>query len=303
MLRQSLRLLREYEPPGGYFGCFSGGKDSIAIRHLVRMAGVKAHWTYNVTTIDPPEVVRFIREFHPEVHWRHSGRGNFFRRMEEKACIPTRLTRWCCDEYKEQRAPRGSVMLMGIRSEESVAREAWNPVDLHRRTRRQVVLPILDWDSEYLWDFIRGEGLPYPSLYDEGFHRLGCIGCPLVDRRIRLREFARWPGFERRWQLSFQRIWEMKAGSIRPNGQEWFGSACFRDWEEMWRWWNLNLPFPKSELKGDGSHRRLNCFVCNRLITERRHNRVGSLCTMCAGRVLRAGPIHLGAGWRISVRE
>ena len=93
LVDRSLVLLREHEPEGGYYGCFSGGKDSLAIKHLAGMAGVRVSWHYNVTTIDPPELVRYIRREHPEVAWEWPPHGNFFVRMERKG-IPTRRARW-----------------------------------------------------------------------------------------------------------------------------------------------------------------------------------------------------------------
>jgi phosphoadenosine phosphosulfate reductase len=287
----------------GYYGCFSGGKDSVVIKHLAEMARVKIHWVYNHTTIDPPELVRFIKEHHPDVEWRKPRHGNFFLRMEEKAHIPTRRARWCCDEYKEQRTPKDSTLLMGIRAEESAARKEWNEVDVHQRTNRSVVLPILHWSSELLWEFIYAEGIPYCSLYDEGFTRLGCVGCPLASRRARAREFERWPGFERRWKLSFQRIWAKRAGTLQNNGREWFGSACFVDWEVMWDWWNLNLYFPGEDEFGDPEKAHLSCFVCERNIPDKRFSRMGRICRLCAGRIHHTGPIHFGHGWRVEEVE
>ena len=53
----------------GFYLAFSGGKDSCAVKTLCNMAGVKYDAHYNVTTIDPPELVYFIREHHPDVRF------------------------------------------------------------------------------------------------------------------------------------------------------------------------------------------------------------------------------------------
>ena len=115
-LVESIECLRANAPADGrpYYGCFSGGKDSVALKHVARMAGVAVDWHYNVTTIDPPELVRFIQRAHPDVKWLRSPHGPFFRRAAEVKGFPTRRTRWCCAEYKEcHTAPPGAADAYG----------------------------------------------------------------------------------------------------------------------------------------------------------------------------------------------
>ena len=59
--------LRAFEPEEGYYIAFSGGKDSQCIYHLAVEAGVKFDAHYNLTTVDPPELVRFIKDNYPNV--------------------------------------------------------------------------------------------------------------------------------------------------------------------------------------------------------------------------------------------
>lgn len=245
LVADGVGLLREHEPAEGYYGCFSGGKDSCCIKRLALEAGVKVRWHYNVTTIDPPELVRFIRAAHPDVTFVRPRHGNMIHRAAEVKGFPTRRVRWCCEEYKETMSPHGETMIMGIRSAESAARaKRWRDVTFHTRSHAWVVSPILHWTTAHVWGFIRDRRIPYCSLYDEGFDRLGCIGCPMARMSGRRREFDRWPKFEAAWRRAFQRIWERRAGSVRRDGREWFGTARFASWEEMWEWWLSDDPLP-----------------------------------------------------------
>ena len=63
----AIERLRAFEPPEGYFVAFSGGKDSQCIYHLCVEAGVRFDAHYSHTTVDPPEVIHFMREHYPEV--------------------------------------------------------------------------------------------------------------------------------------------------------------------------------------------------------------------------------------------
>ena len=66
-VQKSIERLKAFEPPEGYFLAFSGGKDSQCIYHLAKMAGVKFDAHYSVTTVDPKELVRFIKKEYPDV--------------------------------------------------------------------------------------------------------------------------------------------------------------------------------------------------------------------------------------------
>jgi len=54
--------------------------------------------------------------------------------------------------------------------------------NVSRQGARFMVAPIFDWTDEDVWAYIRDRNLPYCSLYDEGFKRLGCIGCPMASK-------------------------------------------------------------------------------------------------------------------------
>lgn len=243
LIRDSIELLQEYEPEQGYWGAFSGGKDSCVIKELAKMAGVKVVWHYSVTTIDPPELVYFIKREHPDVI-RDRPAQNFFVKMVERG-YPTRKARWCCREYKEMRNPKGAVLILGIRGAESPRRaKVWKDVTHHNKTGTYCVNPILRWRWGHVWDFIRQTEIPYCSLYDEGFKRLGCIGCPMARHAARMAEFKRWPKFEKLWRRAFKRLWERRQGTAQRDGREWAGSAKFDNWEDLFDWWLSNDSFP-----------------------------------------------------------
>lgn len=65
----AIKRLQTFEPDEGYYLAFSGGKDSVVIKVLADMAKVKYDAHYNVTSVDPPELIQFIREHYPDVKW------------------------------------------------------------------------------------------------------------------------------------------------------------------------------------------------------------------------------------------
>ena len=217
----AIERLQQYEPPEGYYLAFSGGKDSMCIYHLAVAAGVKFDAHYSVTGIDPPELVQFIKQNYPTVE-RHLPKMSIWRYIEKKG-LPTRVNRWCCEKLKEY-GGEGRVVVTGIRSEESNKRR-------HRplwevRKKKTILNPILDWSLLDVWDYIDSHTLPYCSLYDVKFDRLGCVGCPLSSNQ--LREFIMYPKIRDAWYRATVRYFENNA-SVK--------AKRFQSPEQLWAWW------------------------------------------------------------------
>lgn len=246
-IAQSLAWIREYEPQaleingGGYYVAFSGGKDSIVLERLFRIAGVMYEAWYNNVTIDPPELVRFIKRKYPEVQWNNPEK-HLTRMLVDKSCgPPTRIARWCCEKYKEQ-GGNGRFKAIGVRAEESPRRKAtWAFLSSHRETGDPILCPLIYWTDRDVWQFIRKNQMDYCSLYDEGFKRLGCIGCPMGGPEAQRREFARWPGYEKLWRKGFEDYWNRWKGvpTLRKNkhgnNDRWIEKMKTVD--DLWNWW------------------------------------------------------------------
>lgn len=178
MTEEAIAFLRKNEPPEGYFLGFSGGKDSIVIRQLAYLAGVRFWMYYSCTRIDPPELVRFIKQYYPDVAFLYP-KMTFWEGIK-KYSPPLRMQRWCCDILKKN--PGKSVPLkhhiLGMRIDESVTRSKRKRVDKY--AGKTAYKPIFKWTAWHVWEFINKHNLPYPALYDQGFDRLGCVICPFI---------------------------------------------------------------------------------------------------------------------------
>ena len=211
--QEAIDFLRQHEPPEGYQLCFSGGKDSIVMRHLADAAGVKYTALFNCTTIEPPEIYAFIRRNYPDTVW-HYPKQNFFKRLEANGPAWSKV-RWCCREFKESgNIPGFSALLIGIRAEESW-RRARRPRVEPSKVSRDITYysPIHQWKEWQVWEHIEKYGLPYPSLYDKGYSRIGCKLCPLTfaagqaaQNRIE-NERRKYPHFTALFEGALRRWW------------------------------------------------------------------------------------------------
>lgn len=228
--------IRQFEPEEGYYVAFSGGKDSVVILDLVKRSGVKFDAHYNITGIDPPELFRFIRDEFPDVE-RHKPEITIWKLIVKKMMPPTRLVRYCC-EYLKERGGKGRKVITGVRWAESNKRKTRQVVETcFKSSHKFYVNPIIDWSDSDVWEYIHTYNVKYCHLYDEGFKRLGCIGCPMAGKN-RLKEFARWPRFEALYRKAFDKA--AIANNLKFGDQyERKGGFYLRwiDGDAMFKWW------------------------------------------------------------------
>lgn len=268
-VQRSIDRIKAFEPSGGYFLGFSGGKDSVVIKCLAELAGVKYEPHYNVTTVDPPELTHFIRDEYPDVIFDRP-ELSMRQLIIKKRMPPTRFNRYCCAKLKESRG-KGHVVMTGTRWAESIRRRdnqrlvtifdgkggtvaaeeakaeyrksdhggiimnmdnapERRTVELCYRTSKTLVNPIIDWTDEDVWEFIRMEHIPYCKLYDEGRKRIGCVGCPMADSMSRRQDFERWPFMYRMFLHAFADMLKAREAAGRTD-KSWFTA------EDVMEWW------------------------------------------------------------------
>ena len=260
-IQMAIDRLKAFEPKEGYYLCVSGGKDSQCVYHLATQAGVKFDAHYSITSVDPPELVRFIKKNYPDVHldFPRDSDGKvvtMWNLIPKHTIPPTRMARYCCAELKET-GGKGRLCVTGVRWAESPRRKKLHGVanvqtkskkiiedamersntaklndrglimnddnDENRRTvehcyrtRKTMVNPIVDWTDEEVWEYLNTVAkVPHCELYDEGFTRLGCIGCPLSGADNMKRDFIRWPKYKEAYIRAFDRMIANHPGEIR----------------------------------------------------------------------------------------
>jgi phosphoadenosine phosphosulfate reductase len=219
-IQYSIDLIRKAEPlaleysSDGFHLAFSGGKDSQVLYELTKMAGVKYHAEMQVTTVDPPELMKFVRKHYPDVKLNRP-KLNMYKLIEKKKMLPLMNKRFCCFYLKELSGAK-TVTLIGIRASESVRRAKCNEFEISGRKfsgsidqfnnakesiiacvkgKDKILLsPILRWTDSDVWNFIRELKLPYCELYDQGQHRIGCMFCPMSRPKQKRKEQIKYPG-------------------------------------------------------------------------------------------------------------
>lgn len=230
LMRKAEKFALQYDSENGFYLAFSGGKDSQTLYHLAILAGVKFKAHMNLTSVDPPEVIRFVKRNYPDVELIKP-KMSIYDMAIKKHFLPTRRFRWCCAEFKEI-SGGCTVTLLGIRRQESAKRKKRNEVESssqkfsgnfdqfeeHKEKMvtcvkgkdKIMVSPILDWTDKDVWEFLNDVvKVPHCELYDKGFHRIGCICCPMSAKKQKLREIAKYPHVKKNWIKTIKKLIEM----------------------------------------------------------------------------------------------
>lgn len=206
MEKRAMEYLKAFQPKTEpYYLCYSGGKDSDTILHLAKLADVNYEAVHNLTTVDAPETVRYVKS-QPDVRIDRP-EISMWRLIEKKRIPPTMRVRYCC-EYLKERGGKGRVKITGVRWAESVRRklnaglvkivgkeqtmkekaeeeglssrstrqgglilnddnaETRRFVEMCYRTTSTMVNPIVDWSDEDVWEFLHHYGIRSNPLYE-----------------------------------------------------------------------------------------------------------------------------------------
>jgi phosphoadenosine phosphosulfate reductase len=180
-----------------------------------------------------------------------------------KLMPPTRLVRYCCSILKETGC-KNRYISTGVRWAESSSRKTrgefekigdkkieaenfsevmlMNDNDARRRMtelcimkHKMVVNPIIDWTDSDIWNYLLSEHIQYNQLYDLGYERVGCIGCPMAGKK-RWREFADFPQYKKMYIHAFERMLQERKRRVKKS--KW------KTGEEVFLWWmgDDNIP-------------------------------------------------------------
>lgn len=242
----------------------SGGKDSDVCIALALAAGIDFEVQHNHTTADAPETVYHVRETFRRLEDKdikcttnmptYKGQPvTMWTLIPQKLMPPTRLMRYCCSVLKEG-GGKGRMITTGVRWAESVIRRNKRgiyetfPHDISKKViinndnddarrlfencrmqAKRVCNPIIDWTDKDVWDYIDSERIKVNPLYQCGFDRVGCVGCPMAGKKGREFEFARCHTYQRAYIRAFDRMLEERQNRGLP--------CDWQDGKDVFHWW------------------------------------------------------------------
>lgn len=245
---------------------YSGGKDSDVILELFKRSEIPFEVHNSHTTADAPQTVYHIRKVFRELELKgiscniemptYKGkRTSMWKLIPQKLMPPTRIVRYCCSILKETGC-KNRYIATGVRWDEGTKRKErtefeklgstktnqekyttvmlMNDNDAKRRMtehcmkqHKMVVNPIIDWKHSDIWDFIKSEQIEVCDLYNMGYDRVGCIGCPCGGDRWT--EFKDFPAYKKLYLRAFNKMLQERKRR---------GKKCtWKSADEVFLWW------------------------------------------------------------------
>lgn len=266
--KKSVEILKSFEPETEpYYLCYSGGKDSDVIRILADLAGVNHDIVHNHTTVDMPETVRYVRsipnviiDYPDKSMWQLIvDKGMPPTRLVRYCCselkerggkgrVKITGVRWA--ESRNRQSNADVVTIIGkpkttqkfadnIGADYQVNKrqglilnddndESRRMVEHCYRTTSTMINPIVNWFDDDVWEFLKYYGCQSNPLYQCGFKRIGCIGCPVAGKH-RYTEFRLYPKYKYLYVKAFDHMLTRR--------KELGKSSDWQTGEEVFKWW------------------------------------------------------------------
>ena len=254
--------LRLYKQP--LVVTYSAGKDSDVLLHLAGKAGIPYEVLHSLTTADAPETVWHVRDTFRRLELANvkctidthrtpdGGNVTMWNLIPRNSVPPIRINRYCCRELKET-GGKGRFIATGVRWAESARRKQSHGVmeTSHKDKDKRIILmednderrmllencqlkarrtvnPIIDWMESDVWAYASAEKICMNPLYECGWKRVGCIGCPMAGKH-RITEFARYPKIKAAYIRAFGRM--LNERKKREPSNDW------QTGEDVMHWW------------------------------------------------------------------
>lgn len=108
-------------------------------------------------------------------------------------------------------------------------------IKLMKEKGSTVVNPIYEWLDSDIWDYIKQENLEVNPLYEKGYSRVGCIGCPLAPYHQRVKEFNDYPQYKTMYIKAFEKMLEKRKEKGKPHDMWKTGEDVFEWWIEEYK--------------------------------------------------------------------
>ena len=163
--------------------------------------------------------------------------------IPKKLMPPTRFVRYCCAMLKEASNPN-RLCSLGVREDESAGRQGRDTFTIRGKTKKDakfysldhaeevfiesnemqdevfdctlitnmkqnndvMINPIYKFTEQNIWEYVKQNNIEMNPLYEMGYKRVGCVGCPLATYENKLKEFSDFPTYKQSYINAFEKM-------------------------------------------------------------------------------------------------
>lgn len=95
-----------------------------------------------------------------------------------------------------------------------------------------IINPIIDWTDKDVWEFLNNVvKVEHCELYDNGYHRLGCLFCPMASMKEQRRMERDYPKYKRQYLRTIRKLREYREENGLP---DYYKNMTD---EDVFQWW------------------------------------------------------------------
>lgn len=142
---------------------------------------IAEQWKLNLIKVEPQQSVVLQESAFGILHQTDPGRCCHLRKVEPLMRALQEFDLW----------------FTGLRREQSPTRRNLKTLEEHQLPSGKVIAkvsPLAAWDWKQVWQYTLEHGIPYLSLYDEGYRSIGCEPCTSIPAVGADARSGRWGG-------------------------------------------------------------------------------------------------------------
>lgn len=116
-----------------------------------------------------------------------------------------------------------------------------------RDQKDTVVNVIYEWTDEDVWNYLRSNKYPYNPMYEMGYHRVGCVGCPMATYKQKKKEFSDFPGVKQLYIKAFEEMLKVRLQDGKTNTDKYGNN--WQTGKDVYDWWIQEFKYnPKGQM-------------------------------------------------------
>lgn len=136
-----------------------------------------------------------------------------------------------------------------LEKENEVNGEAWDCTLIKNMKLKKdaIVNLIYDWTDEDVWNYLRSNNYPHNPMYEMGYHRVGCVGCPMATYKQKKKEFADFPGVKNLYIKAFDEMLKVRHQGGKTNTDKYGNN--WNSGKDVYDWWVQEFKYvPKGQM-------------------------------------------------------